>query len=691
MPTDHPPASAISTNQYPRPPGTTLLNGTVVLTLSKPIRVVSLAITLNGSSHLALSEPAQQQQQQHPLPSYSALATVTKKRIAHYSRQHLRMQQFLIEPSPDPDQAVTLVAATSNGMSMRQTQRASGNTTTREQEGERGERVEERSMPPSIELKPNQIAYPFAIQVPNHVPVSVTTPQGGTIYRLTAALTVAKPSKSRQSTGGFVAAILSAAAAATSSSQIVTAVTTVQIYRAGFLRCPARMAGVGVVAGQCDTGGLSEQQQQQHIIDRVAQRVDGASSEESGVEGMRSIAAEGQYDNEYDEGTMIPDSISYCWPEYLEASVCTPFVHLPLKSTAELHVRIKLLKGNIAIRNFQVALWERAVFRVAQTLVIKTGLRKKTRMTVVGVRERVVSTQRMEHGWPTTASSSAAGTRVVAQVAKFNTPSPLRGPNELYSSRNCNASTYSRVSKLERHNLREDLLGNDDDYGHGGDDSGASKVPASIELGDIEIEIQHFLRCSLHLTGVPSGLVPRNNKASGTHERVLGDIPVFIRGVPGGSECDETGLPTYMGSFATLLPSLEDEHSYETQTRASMSSSGGGDSILTENSSPPGTHGSIANVQARGSMLSLVSMARSASPHNDYENDDAFMAIVGLRGSRTPPCYEESEGRLSLDASASALHLASPVSDTDSIHSSSSILSSRESSSVANVVWSLMR
>jgi len=35
--------------------------------------------------------------------------------------------------------------------------------------------------------------------------------------------------------------------------------------------------------------------------------------------------------------------------------------------------------------------------------------------------------------------------------------------------------------------------------------------------------------------------------------------------------------------------------------------------------------------------------------YGEYERDDALMAIMGYRASRTPPSYEDSVGRPSLD------------------------------------------
>ncbi|KAF8938399.1 hypothetical protein EDD21DRAFT_363227 [Dissophora ornata] len=633
---------AATTSSQIQPSTTTLLKGTLVLTISKPIRVASLAITLNGSSHLALSAQS---------ASGSGSVAALNKRIAHYSRQHLRTQKFLIEPSPDPEQYTTIVAPSASSAFIHNNNSSSTSSAT--------------------SLSNNQIAYPFAIEVPNNIPVSVATPHGGTIYSLNAELTLAKQKlKSSGGVGassGFMMALLSAATGGGLKSSIVSSVAAVQIYRAGLLRSPS---------SHCDTtvpstfgSGSSEEEQgrsrgrlidfsvQQQLQSGVSTRLHFSTADDAAAggqerqrnrqtDGVTSLQMGSHVSTEQEQGQgqrqdedvvdhgsssgLIPDSISHNWPNHLEATISIPYVHLPPKSKPNLCVRIKLLRSDsLCVKSFHVALWERVIFRVAKTVNSERVMHEKqTRMTVVGIRERVINTQYMDKDWPTASTSASSLPDVIEKVFQFATPSSVRGPNELYSSRNCNASTYDRISKPERQSLQEDS--ND-----------PSMDPSDIEFGDIDIEIQHFLRCGL----IISGAAP-SKASSGTVERQLGDIPVVIRGVPGADECDVTGLPTYMGSFATSLLSLEETQTYEAATRASMSA------------------GDIDDNLAPDYAEEVASTAGSSSVNGDFMNDDTSMAIMGLRGSRTPPTYEDSLGRPSIDVSISELQLSPPVAAT---------------------------
>ncbi|KAI7817513.1 hypothetical protein BC939DRAFT_465594, partial [Gamsiella multidivaricata] len=519
--------------------GATLLKGTLILTLSRPIRVASLVLTLSGSSHLALST----------VPG--------SDRSIHYSQQHFRAKQFLIKPSPQPEHFTTIVAPSVSSVPI---------------------------LVNSASLNANQIEYPFAIPVPNTVPVSVVTPQGGTTYQLSAELTTAKS----KGTSSGIKALLTAATGVGSSS-VLTATTAVQIYRAGRLPDPP------------STTLISEQ--------------------------------EGNDSTDQDEDAIIPDSISHTWPGHLEATVSVPYVHLPPKSMPDLKVAIKLLRTeDIAIKIFQVELYERAIFRLTKSTGATTSNQgTQSRAAVVGIRDRVVSTQRMDKGWPT-ASSRNPG--LIEQSFQFKTPSAVRGPNELYSSRNCNASTYYGISKQERQRLKED-----------GDKS-------KVRAGTIDIEIQHFLRFSVFLTG----LTPGPGATGGAVERQLGDIPVVVGGVPRAAQCDDTDLPSYMESFSTSLVSLEQAQTYEVETGVcfTIDSEGDGD--------PATGYGvRLEGDSWRNSRLSSLSSAGSASLHGDFENDDAFMPSIGLRRSRTPPRYEDSTDQSSLDESINDLESNSSI------------------------------
>ncbi|KAF9932967.1 hypothetical protein BGZ65_004272 [Modicella reniformis] len=346
-------------------------------------------------------------------------------------------------------------------------------------------------------------------------------------------------------------------------------------------------------------------------------------------------------DSENDESALIPDSISYTLPGHLEATVSIPYVHLPQKSQPDFKIRVNLLgPDTIAVKAFQASLYERIIFRVAKTVNMKKrGQGRQTSMSIVGIRERPVSTQRMDDDWRPVSGSHS---RQIEKVCQFTTPSTIRGLDELYSSRNCNASTYGRISKSALRRLKED-------------DGNTSVSPSEIEYGGVDIEVQHFLRFSLFLTGLATSTTGK------PVERQLGDIPVVVRGVPGVARCDVTGLPSYLDSFSTSTPSLDEERTYEAATRASLSD---GEYIS-------GSTGSTTELETdssgrdRDSVLSFASLIGLRPSDEDLENDDAFMAIMGLRGYRTLPLYEDSIGRPSLDATSSpinGLHIQPSVS-----------------------------
>ncbi|KAF9083812.1 hypothetical protein BGX27_003994, partial [Mortierella sp. AM989] len=320
-----------------------------------------------------------------------------------------------------------------------------------------------------------------------------------------------------------------------------------------------------------------------------------------------------EIDIDRDENTLVSDSISYTWPGQMEASIMASFVHLPPKSKLDLHVRIKCTSNSRMIIKYpQVSLWERAIYRVGKTYKPQqAGHPNRKVMAVVVNRDRSVSTRRMESCWPKDVAGTA--NTLIQKVIRFTTPNPIREPNELYSSRNCNPSTYSQISKQERQELTEDL---EDPY----------VGQSAVELGEINIEIQHFLRCSLMLMRTKSGSI----------EKDIGDIPVVIRGVPGGPGCDRIGLPTYLGSFATSSPSLEERQSYEETTRSRMNSIAS-DDFTWELFARLG-HSTRTNGHGRNSVFSLASITESDMMLEDYENDDAYLTVMGVRGgTMTPP------------------------------------------------------
>ncbi|KAF9354505.1 hypothetical protein BGX34_010974 [Mortierella sp. NVP85] len=490
------PASA-SGSATPTSTNTTTLKGRLILSLTKPTKVISLAISLNGATHIAF-------------------LGVGKR--SHYSRQHIRSQQFLIEPRPQSDQFTLLGKDT--------------------------------------------ITYPFSVEVPNHLPPSVTTPQGGTIYRLTAVLTLAKSS-------GIMSIL--------SSSTTLTTSATVQVYRAPRSRCLILARDELEIEGQED---------------------DGEEIHPNQGPGETSL----EQRNPVDENDMMPAGITHTWPGQIEARVSIPYTQLPPQSKPDLHLRVRVLRHNLAIKSFQATLWERAIFRVR-----KADTPVTSKKHIIGVRERVISAQRCDAGWVNETVTSQVP-HTFEKVVLFTIPSALRSNTDLYTSRSCNPSSYTDVSKLKRRHFKEDMDIKDS------------------EFGDIHIEIQHFIRYSLIVTGA----VDNKGKTVATPmERVLGEVPVIVRALPFGPECDRTGLPTYLHSFSTSRVSYEEAHDYELEATGMAAAVDAGEIIYDEQGVPGPIYG-------------------------DYE-DDAFMAIMGYRGNRTPPSYEESVGRPSLDVSISEL------------------------------------
>ncbi|KAF9950245.1 hypothetical protein BGZ72_008063 [Mortierella alpina] len=491
---------------------TTTLTGNLILTLSKPAKVASLAICLSGSTHIAFLGAGKR---------------------AHYSRHHIRSQQFLIEPRPQSDQ-YTL-------------------------------------------LSKNTLSYPFSIEIPNTLPPSVTTPQGGTIYRLTAVLTLAK-------SAGIMSFL--------SSGSTFTASSIVQLYRAPRNRCQLM---------EQPTAAPSEGNEDEDDEEEYEEIV--PESQDRGITQTEQRSPE-------DDNEMMPATVNHTWPGQLETSVAIPFTMLPPTSKPDLHLRVRVLRENMGIKSFQAALWERAVFRVQ-----KAGAPPGSKKHVIGVRDRIVSAQRCDAGWVNDTITSQVP-HTFEKVVLFSIPSAVRAHNELYSSRSCNASTYTSASRLKKRHLKEDFEIKDS------------------EFGEIFIEVQHFIRYSLFVTG---SVDSKGKTVSGPVERPIGDVPVIVHGLPAGPECDRTGLPSYMYSFSTSRVSYEEAQDYE------LEATGGAVGVGAD-----GENGSSA----------------SGPVYGDYENDDALMAIMGYRTSRTPPSYEDSIGRPSVDVSISDLQHVRPMSQS---------------------------
>ncbi|KAF9278585.1 hypothetical protein BGZ68_008484 [Mortierella alpina] len=607
----------------------TFLKGTVVLTLNRPLKVASLAVTLNGVSHLAISGTN---------TSSTASGTpsnATSKRFARYSRPQLRVQLFLIEPSPDSNE-FTLVAPPSHSGTPSVTILGTGT-------------------PAELQLKPNQIAFPFAIPVPNCIPVSVSTPHGGTAYHLTAELTL---SNAGSKGSGVLSALLSAAVKAgpQNSSSTLRSSITVPIYRAGFLRRPHPVAEL--------VGQYPERQRYASLVSSASNQDNNASQDDSA-----SVASEADNEN-----AMIPGLVSHSWPGVLESTLSTPFVHLPPKSNIDIQFKASFLRGNsntgrsnhpsniATIKSLQVDLYERAIYSVMKTTKNELGMQSPTdqQQVLVGTRDRIISAQGTSKGWPTAAPPSSTATLSIDRTIQFKTPSTIRGPNELYSSRNCNPSTYSRISPDQLNRSERSST------------NGACDESTNAEYGAINIEIQHFLRFTI-LAQMDAADPNR------TVERHLGDMPVVIKGVPSDvPDCDGSGLPSYLGSFSTSLLSLAETQHYETSLDNVGASFGAPSSSSRALS---GQRLSFAmNSSARQSMLSVVSL--SSTVPDDYENDDVFMTVMGFQRARTPPTYEECLGRSSFNASVSERHSVRsfrPCSSPQSSRNSTSRRTSNES------------
>ncbi|KAF9918389.1 hypothetical protein BX616_009071 [Lobosporangium transversale] len=169
---------------------------------------------------------------------------------------------------------------------------------------------------------------------------------------------------------------------------------------------------------------------------------------------------------------------------------------------------------------------------------------KLTQLVVVGIRECIISTQRMDSGWLSNPSMTAlisSGFSTIERIAQFNTPNLIRDPNELHSSHSCNVSTYDRIPKMECQQLKKDFENYPMDF-------------SDVKLGsDIEI---HFLRCSLFITEPPLRLGKKL-----AVERQISDLPVVVREIPDRVEVSERDghiLPTLTSDLISTSTSMAD-------------------------------------------------------------------------------------------------------------------------------------
>ncbi|KAF9391497.1 hypothetical protein CPB97_006415 [Podila verticillata] len=409
------------------------------------------------------------------------------------------------------------------------------------------------------------------------------TPQGGTIYRLTASMTMANKNKSRTSAAGLLSLL------AMGPGQ-VSDTLTVQIYRAGSVRpCSG--------AGGDDTG--------------------------------------------QDDEDITPYSVSNVWPDQLDARATIAFTQLPAKSNPDIRVQAQSLgEKPMNIQSFQTVLWERAIYRVQKighaVPQRQDATSSEPPMVVIGVRNRIISTQSSKKPWLPDTSRTSGRHTALDNTYRFATPSSIRGSKDLYSVRNCNPSTFGGI-------CRRGCCGSDQE----------DTSIQDTEFGDIAIEIQHFLKCSIVIQGVapnnssgssPPAPIPSNRLI----EWIIGDIPVVLRGVPNGAEVDATGLPTYMGSFSTSVLSLDDALAYESRR---VIHNGG--YFLSGRSSEG--DGEAAQDGSWRSTRRSSWVSSQAQCDADGDDDDALSAVMGRSytdsGLFVLPDYEESIGRRSAEVS----------------------------------------
>ncbi|GJJ68061.1 hypothetical protein EMPS_00407 [Entomortierella parvispora] len=511
---------------------TTPLTGSLIFQITKPTRVLSNArISLSGISHLAL------------------LGTFGKR--SHTFQTHLDISQSL------PLQPPSLAEALDSGRENREQSSLDGSSTSITAEGER-----------TVLLQPGTIKVPFILHVPNLSPPSIATPEGGTYYRLTAKVVLDPSStnlvhklKSKLSIGSQ------------SDGNTIEAFTVLQIYRAPRPRCLYVQAS----AALAEERAIAAEAAAAAALDAASTNMTDSDAQQMSRRYDLDIEAYNQ-ELENNANDLVPVTIHDLWPCHCECSVSIPFTQFLKESDPpELRVRISILSPEtIQLKSFQVALWERAIYRVQKRkeeeifeaavlagIVDPFASRKRY---VVGIRERAVHAQRADaYAWvpveqnpqhSSSESNSAGGVPVATYYKRFafTVPDPSC-PNEKLRKQggglwgNTNSSTYTHVSKLKRVQRYEE-----------------DKEIKDEEFGKIHIEIQHFVRYTLRFMEQVMGL-DRKTKKMAPHleekERVIGQVPVILHGVPTGPESDRTGLPSYLTSRTSKEVSAETERSYE--------------------------------------------------------------------------------------------------------------------------------
>ncbi|KAF9584592.1 hypothetical protein BGW38_005907 [Lunasporangiospora selenospora] len=569
------------------------------------------------------------------------------------SRQQLRAQQLLIAPFPNPDQTTTVSPSIAMACGHFDTEHGlpSGISTLP------GRSASQSRTARTDDLEPNQIAFPFEIQVPNHASVSILAPQGGTTYRLTAVLTIAKkhvrssstksnvsagecaiskPPKKNGTGGKGLMSTFFTLSPPTQALSIVTENCTVQICRAPHIRSPyfPTFAQPRTAHAQMPQG-IGRQN-----IEALGEVTGSDSNPNSNYANTSTItnSAETGESEQHQYGAMIPGVLNHHWPECsMTATISLPYIHLPSMSNLDTNVRLEFLPTTNSVhtvKSLQLSLYERVIYRLSKRLPSSAFVpetdedREDSDTIIVGIRDRVISTQHCPQICPESPENgqSNQSARLIERTFRFQVPNAVRASKELFSTRNCNPSTVYRVLPSERQQVI-DRLSQQEDLNFDGAGGGRSTSLNSFQM--IDIEIQHYIRSTLSIR--------RTNARSQETilERILGDIPVVVMGlVHGPMECDGTGLPSYLSSFSTSVLSIAESQLYEYETVISVAAA----SIRSARSSTSGDGTGSEPMYAFGPNVDRANeVARDG-------NDDALLSILGLQSRSLPrlPGYEES-------------------------------------------------
>ena len=420
-----------------------------------------------------------------------------------------------------------------------------------------------------IFLQPGMITVPFILHVPNLSPPSVATPEGGTYYRLTAKVILPSSPSNLVHKLKFKLSIGSP-----SEGSAIETFTVLQIYRAPRSRClyvqaSAVLAEERAIAAETAAAAAT-------AADISSTTVADGDVQQTSLRHDREAEA---YDQELQNNAndLVPVTVHDIWPGHLESTVSIPFTQFLKESGPPvLHVQLSILSPEtIKVKGFQVTLWERAIYRVQRRkeeqifeaavlagIVDPFASRKRH---VIGIRERAVHAQRADaNAWEPVerdlrcdgGGSSAGGVPMIKYDKRFafTVPDPSCTNDRMKKQGggrwgNTNSSTYTHVSKLKRVQRYEE-----------------DKEIKDEEFGRVHVEIQHFVRYTLFFAERFKSLDRRMKKMASPKEdkeRIVGQVPVILHGVPTGPESDRSGLPSYLTSLTSNEVSAENERSYE--------------------------------------------------------------------------------------------------------------------------------